>query len=336
MNLFQEGSLFSFVNTTGGAVTMAVFSIIVLCIMIVVQITGLNLAELLLKIVSIILGAFGGFINRKETAYHRDLAVGKINEKRNRVKIYRFLNDLTIDLGLKQKGATPYEFLFVVLITVLFTTIATCQILFGSLLMVIIMYPIIFAAVMCILYTKANIAHDNRIESVIEAENIISNNISSGVVQAVRGSLEVLPKQVKNDFRNFLDNIEHKNYHVRTALMDLNANLGSVADDFIKKCIMFEMEEEHGLSGVFRDVVELNNIKMEMRTEMKRRFEEVKNQFIIGATMIFVFLFGVIAIYPDVAYFYLKLPIGQIVLALDALVLVAEFVYITYLRAKEL
>ena len=52
--------------------------------------------------------------------------------------------------------------------------------------------------------------------------------------------------------------------------------------------------------------------------------------------MIFLFLGGVIAIYPDVAYFYLKMPIGQIILALDLLIMVAEFVFITYLRAKEL
>ena len=335
-DLFKEGSLFSFMNTSSGLVTMTTFAIIVLSIMIVVRITGLNIFEIILRILSWLLGTFGKFINKSETNYHRDLEVGKINEKRNTVKIYRFLNDLTIDLGLKQKGATPYEFLFIVGICTLFCTIAFCRILFGGWFMSFFMYPIVFAAVMCLLYTKANIAHDARIESVIEAENIICNNISGGVLQAVRGSMDVIPKQIRGDFRDFVDNVEHKNYHIKTALMELNAHLGSVADDFIKKCIVFEMEEEKGISDMFRDVVEINNIKMEMRTEMKRAFEEVKQQFIIGATMIFVFLFGVIAIYPDVAYFYLKLPIGQIVLALDALILVIEFVYITYLRAKEL
>lgn len=335
-NLFKEGSLFSFVNTTGGAVTLAVFAIIVLFIMIIVQITGFNIFELFLKFLAWLLRIFGGFINKRETIYHRDLEVGKINEKRQTVKVYRFLNDLTIDLGLKQQGATPYEFLFIVAVCTLFGAIALCQVLFGNIVMIIAMYPILFAAVMCILYTRANIAHDTRIEAVIEAENIICNNISSGVVSAVRGSLDVMPSQVRGNFKDFLDNIEHKNYHIRTALLELNAQLGSIADDFIKKCIVFETEEEHGIAGMFRDVVEINNIKMEMRTEMKRKFEEVKGQFIIGATMIFVFLGGVIALYKDVAHFYLKTPMGQIILSIDALILVIEFVYITYLRAKEL
>ena len=69
---------------------------------------------------------------------------------------------------------------------------------------------------------------------------------------------------------------------------------------------------------------------------MKRKFEEVVTEFIMGASMIFIFLGGVLAIYPDIAKFYLKTPLGQIIIALDCLILIGEFVYITYLRAKEL
>ena len=335
-DLFKEGSIFSFVNTVSGAVTLAIGFIVLSLLIIVFKITKLNPFQLILKFLSWLIKKFGKIINSKELAYHRDLAIGKLDEKKNRVKIYRFLNDLIIDLGFKQKGATPYEFLFIVLVCVLFITIAFCQIVFNNILMAFIMYPIIFVASLCVLYTRANIAHDQRIEAVIEAENMICNNISNGVVVSVKTVLNVLPSQVRADFKDFIDNIEYKNYHIRTALLELNLNLGSVADDFIKKCIVFETEEEHGIVGMFRDIVEINSIKMEMRTEMKHQFEEVKTQFTIGALMIFVFVAGVIAIYPDVGNFYLRTPIGQIILCLDALLFVSEYVYITYLRAKEL
>ena len=81
---------------------------------------------------------------------------------------------------------------------------------------------------------------------------------------------------------------------------------------------------------------EINNIKMQIRIEMKRRFEQVMNEFKIGASMIFVFLGGVLAIYPDVREMYFKTVIGQFILCVDFLIIIAEFVYITYLRAKEL
>lgn len=334
--LFGEGSLFSSLGSVSGAVNAAIIAIVLLSIAIILNITNLNIFGLFKKVFDIIIKVFGKIINKSEKRYHRDLAIGKIDEKRRTVKTYRFLNDLIIDLGLKEKGATPYEFLYICLVGSFIGTIMLCQLLFGNLWMLIPMYPIVFAAIICVLYTKANISHDTRIEAVIEAENIICNNIQGGVVVAVRTSLDVLPVEVRGSFRNFLDNVEHKNYHIKTALMELNHQLGSIADDFIKKCIVLETEEEHGIVGMFKDVVEMNNIKMELRTEMKRKFEEVTVDFVIGASMIFLFLAGVLAIYPDVRRFYLNTPIGQLIIAFDILILISEFVYITYLRAQEL
>ena len=55
MDLFKEGSLFSFVNTTGGAVTLAIVSIIVLAIVILTHLTHLRLFELVQYLMSLIL-----------------------------------------------------------------------------------------------------------------------------------------------------------------------------------------------------------------------------------------------------------------------------------------
>ena len=223
----------------------------------------------------------------------------------------------------------------VVIMSVLISLIIT-SLVFSNMWLNIVLIPIVLALIMCALYTKANVAHNTRIESVIAAENIISNNIKGGVVPAVRNSLNLLPRSVQEEFAVFVDNVEQKNYHVRTALMELNSNLGSMADDFIKKCIEFETSEEHGIAGMFKDIVEINNVKMEMRMVMQRKFEEVTRNFITGALMIIVFLGGVIAIYPSMQDFYFHNGIGQIILCVDVLILVAEFVYITYLKAQDM
>ena len=319
-----------------GAVNIAIIGFILILLITLAKIMHVDLLKFGLAIIRKFVSLSSKSIYNKEQRYHRDLAVGKINEKTKRVAIYRFLNDLIIDLGLKKRGATPYEFLAFILVLSALVSLVGCELLLGSFLLGIVMFPIIFAAIMCGLYTKANIAHDTRIEAVIESENIISNNIKDGVMVAVRNSIDLMPTVVKSEFRDFLDNIEHKNYHIRTALLELNNNLGSVSDDFIKKCIVFEMEEEHGVAGMFRDVVEINNIKTELRNDMKHKFEEVSAEFIIGALMIFAFLFGVLVIYPDIRDFYLKNIIGNLILGVDFLILIAEFVYITYLRAKDL
>lgn len=329
-------SLFSSLNTIHGARSVTMLMLAILCIMLLVQVSGLPIIVLIKKFLSKLAKIIGKVVNKKEEKYHRDIAIGKITEKRASYKLYNFLSELIIDLNLTDSGITPYELLYITCFIVTVVVAVICKLLFGSYFMTIFMDPIAIVGVFAVMYTKANIAHDQRIENVIEAENIICNNIKVGVVVAIRDSLNVIPKEVRPYFKDFVDNIEQKNYHIRTALLELNANLGSIADDFIKKCIVFEMEEERGISGMFQDIVEVNTIRMEMRTEMKRRFEEVKTDFIIGASMIFVFMAGVLAVYPDVRNWYFTTGTGQLLIALDILIIIMEFVFITFLRAKEL
>lgn len=278
----------------------------------------------------------GKKIHLMETAYHRDLTIGKINEKQKKVKHYRFLNDLIIDLGLKEKGCTPYEFLWVLILGSLLVGLIMGLLVFNNTFMIIPVTPIAFIGITCALYTKANVAHDRRIESVLESENVICNNIKGGVVVAVRNSINLMPLEVRDTYRDFLDDVESKNTHIRTALLELNNNLGSIADDFIKKCIVLETEEEKGIAGMFQDIVEINNIKSEIRLDMKRRFEKVMHYIYIAVSAIFLFLGGGIAIYPILQNFYFRKPFGQIVLLMDMLVMVLIFVYVTKKRAESL
>lgn len=336
MKLFGESSIFSSLGSNQGATSLTILFIVLSAFLIMVKITNLPIIEIIHRFIAFLMKIFGKFVKKREDNYHRDIEIGKLNEKRIRYKLYRFLSELIIDLNLTYSGITPYELLFITCFLVIVITTILCKILFGSVLMLLLMGPVAIVGTFCVMYTRANIAHDTRIEAVIEAENIICNNIKVGVLVAVRDSIDVIPETVRPDFIDFIDNVEQKNYHIRTALMELNAKLGGVADDFIKKCIVFEMEEEHGIAGMFQDIVEINNIQLEMRTNMKRKFEEVKFQFIIGAGMIFAFLAIVLFIYPTVRDFYFKTAIGQFILVIDALLLILEYVYLTYLRAKEL
>lgn len=334
--MLSELNIFSALNSVETATTVTIVVLIILALALLVKITKLPVMTMLHKFGRWCMGLVSKLISKQERVYHRDLEIGKIDEKRKRVKLYRFLSDLIIDLNMSYSGITPYELLYLTLAAVFLTSAFISKILFGNWFMAIILCPILTVAVFCIMYTKANIAHDARIEAVIEAENIICNNIKIGVVAAIRESINTLPKEVRQDFRDFIDNVEYKNYHVKTALQELNSKLGAIADDFIKKCIVFELEEEHGIAGMFADVVEINNIKMQIRIEMKRRFEETMHSFKVGASMIFAFLAGVLFLYKDIRTFYFEHPIGQIIICIDILILIAEYVYITYLRAKEL
>ena len=326
----------TYLNTTKGVTFTATLGLILCALYVIIFRLKLRPGQLVIEFFKNIARRTGKLINSKEKKYHRDMEIGRINAKSKRSKLYKFLNDLTIDLGLKRRGVTPYEFLLFGLVGALFISLVLGFIVFRNAIMSILAFPAITIGIFCILYTKANMAHDLRIESVIEAENIICNSIKSGVVVAVKISIDSMPVSVRDEFRNFLDNVEYNNFHIKTALLELNNNLGSIADDFISKCIMFELEEEEGLVGIFKDVVEINNIKTAQRTNMKRNFEQVMTEFLMGLGMILLFLFGAIAIYPSLQSFYFRNTLGQLLLIIDLIIVVLEFMYITMLRAKEL
>lgn len=329
--MLKEGYL----TSAKGMSTIAIIGILACFVYVVIFMLNINVMDLIAKLSKGALRLSGKFVKSREDRFSREYKIGIIDKKKRKYKIYKFFDELTIDLGLKQQGVSPYELIFLLTLLSLFLSTILSVVIFGNVILAFFSFPIVMAAVVCGFYTKANIAHDARIEAVIEAENIVCNNIQSGVKIAVQNSFDSIPRMVQNEFKDFLNDLTDMMY-ISTALLKLGNSLGSVSDDFIQKCIKFETAEEHGTAGIFQDLVEMNNIRTQLRIKMKRAFEQVVNEFVIGAAIIVVFLVGVMAIYPVVRNFYLKNAIGQIILMIDFLIFIGEFVFITYLRAQEL
>ena len=312
------------------AVTLAVLLLVVIIFMGVAHIRKNSLKKDIKNIARWTLKGAGRFVRKKERDLHRDLETGRKKDR----KTYRFLNDLIIDIGLKRLGMTPYMFLFMVIVISFVLGALLSQILFGGWGWTIVLFPISGIMTICLLYTKANIEHDKRIDEIIEVECLISNTIRNGVVVAVRENITLMPEKVRGDYEQFLYDVQEHNFHIQVALEALADRLGSSSEEFIRKCIAFETNDESGLEDSFKDTVLINNIRMQQRIEMRKTFESVTRQFAISVLMIFVFLGGVIAMYPVVRDFYFTNFFGQLLIIIDMLIVIGEFVYITYLRAK--
>lgn len=277
-------------------------------------------------------GWLGKRIRKKELDYMRDTEIGLVKKNSYRRTIYTLLNDLTIDLNLKIRGCSPYELLFFLfMLSVVISLILAATL--SSLVFGFLSFPIVFFAVACSVYTKANASHAARIGATIEAENIICNNISSGVKVAVRSNINSFPKEVKNEFMDYLNELDD-NTHPVTALRHLNDKLGSISDSFISSCIQFEMNASNGTGDTFQDIVEMNAYMTTVRIKMERTFEQITNSFISCVAIILVFFVAVLAIYPFVRDLYLTTLFGNILLLLDLFLIVLYFVIITYYRAK--
>lgn len=312
--------------------TLAVGVIILWWSWMIVTLAGLRPGKTTKKVVGFTGTLIGRKVKQKELDYIRDNEIGLIKRGSNKHKFHTLLNDLTIDLGLKTKGATPYELLFFMLMMT-FVVSLSFTILLKSVMFGLMSFPVIFFAVLCTAYTKANSSHAARIGAIIEAENIICNNISSGVKVAVRGSLNSFPKEVKDEFKDYLNELDD-NTHPVDALRHLNDKLGSVSDSFIQKCMQFELNAEHGTADTFQDIVEMNSYMTTVRIKMERVFEDITNEFMICLAIIGVFFVGVLSIYPFIRSLYFETVIGRMLILIDLFLIVVYFVIITASRAK--
>ena len=330
-------SFFEVLNNITSVQILASIAIIIAATAIIADLTGLSMLGVAHKILAFIQGAFSRRLSEKEKTYRRNLMITKNFEKSKKAAMYRWLNDLIIDLGYKKTGVRPFEFLFVVeLISGVIALVLSLGI-FKSLFMMIILYPVTMIAIFCALYTRANVAHDARIRDIMSAENIISANAKGGIIKAIKDSITMLPKSLVSEFEACVFSVEHENYHVKVALEKLGDELGSTSYDFIKKkCIDYELSEEEGAVGVFKDVIEINGIKTVIRDDIKRKIEATSLVTITCIGAIFAVFAGLLAFLPDVRNVYFGTSIGKVVLILDIIFGIALFVYCTYLRAKEI
>lgn len=320
---------------------MDVRSILTICIVgvltvssaLIIKITGKKTIETAHMVGIKMLNKYKKSYSLKDKKYRRHLVLGRVSKKRQ--KRYEFLNDLTIDLGLKKRDIAPYQLMYYILTANILAATLVCQVIFGNLLMYFLVYPMVLAATVCILYTKANICHEDRVHDIIEAENTISASIGMGVVASVEQSIDALPIRVKAEFETFISNIKDKNWHIRKALEELEMGLGTSSKEFIRRCIVLETRETSGTRESFKSLIQLNNIEVEIRVENARKIKAQVNEFIIGVSAILLFLIGVIAAYPDVRDFYFNNIIGKFLILMDFMIVIAEFVYITKLRASE-
>lgn len=245
--------------------------------------------------------------------------------------LYRICNTLW-----GNRNISPYVFLAVVTVAAVGSGTLVSVLLLGNILFAIIMIPVSEAAILAYYYTKANKRDRYRIKALLEAINTVSSNMKGGVVPAVHESLNSIDASVRYMFTDFLDAVEARNTHVITALNDLRRDMEPVGDDFIRKVITFEQGEERGLADVFKDVIEVNNMKIRMMQKQEAAFKKVEFDFKVSTLGIFGFLAGVLAIYGDVRQWYFGTGLGSLILVIDMVLLLAEYVYMVSLRARAL
>ncbi len=250
-------------------------------------------------------------------------------------KLYNWVNVQLIASNLKRNGITPTGYImFWALLSCIVSLL--CQIVLGAGMgwgiFIIIAF---FAASMILTRVAISSSIETREIAIMDAIDLIVPEIGNGVKNAIAQYKDNFSPLVRQEFLDFLTNVQDRGYSFKDSMMMLADNLGPVFRDFAQKAIYFEASGEK-MQEVFSDITETNRLRRQIREENDATFAGLKMQFVISAAMCGGY-FCFLMITDDYSRnFFLNETFGNILLVIILVVVFLVLSYITTIKSRAL
>lgn len=189
---------------------------------------------------------------------------------------------------------------FTSVLMILFSILILVVMIFMQSITVAVIFSVsIFIAIMTYFVMQSKIINAEKIESIMDAEDLICPLARDGVLVAIKKvmeSEEYISSTIRPYFQQFIDNCENNGYSFRQAMTLLNRQLGPKFDNFAKKAIIFEYNERKGMADIFLDIVDENAVLREINARKDRIFRKMNRDFLIKTVMIILFFFYALSI----------------------------------------
>lgn len=162
---------------------------------------------------------------------------------------------------------------------------------------------------------KSRIMQAAKLESIMDAEDLICPLARDGVLVAIKKVLEseeYIDRNIRPYFIQFVDNCENYGYSFRRAMEILNRQLGPKFDGFAKKAISFEYNERKGMADIFLDIVDENAALREINVRKNRIFKKMNFDFILKTLLVVGFV-AYSMTNRDIREFLMTSDIGRLV-----------------------
>ncbi|NLD47417.1 MAG: hypothetical protein GX660_09490 [Clostridiaceae bacterium] len=154
-----------------------------------------------------------------------------------------------------------------------------------------------------------------RLENIMDAEDIICPLARDGVLVAVKKVMEsdeYISPNIRPYFQQFIDNCENNGYSFKQAIILLNRQLGPKFDNFAKKAVVFEYNERKGMADIFLDIVDENAVLREINSRKERIFRKMNRDFLLKTVIIVMFFIYALSV-DEFRQFMLYNDIGKII-----------------------
>jgi hypothetical protein len=201
--------------------------------------------------------------------------------------------------------------LCVVFVLVVFTVMLIMKSFPLSVAITVSVFIVIFTAL--IMQSKSLKAE--RLESIMDVEDVICPLAHEGVFVAIKKTLEsdvYINASIRPYFVQFINNCENNGYSFRQAMEILNKQLGPKFDNFAKKAKVFEYNERKGMADIFLDVVDDNGILREINRKKDKAFRKMNRDFMLKTLLIILFFLYALTI-PEFKNFMIGSTAGKII-----------------------
>ena len=185
--------------------------------------------------------------------------------------------------------------------------------LLNSLLLSVTITVSLFIVIITVFIMQSKSIKAARLESIMDAEDIICPVAHEGVLFAIKKALETdeyIEENIRLYFTQFVNNCENNGYSFRQAMEILNRQLGPKFDNFAKKAIVFEYNERKGMADIFLDVVDDNAILREMNRKKDKVFRKMNRDFLLKTLIILLFFLYALTV-PDFKEFMVGTTPGK-------------------------
>lgn len=279
-------------------------------------------------------GAFYKLLGKKMTRWNTRIE-RKTTIKKNSFsyKVNKYFKDIILNLDLAKDNVTPVGLL--TFITTLAVGVTVLFVLFtGDFLLAVFAFFAIFYFIVVLFRFISLSMYEKKEAEIMDTEDLLAMDIKGGVQNAIQRYIKSLHPNMKPYFEEFLDNIKHKGYGFRQAMLLLNDKLGPNFSDFAQKAIIYEEKADNDLDDIFSSIVERNRFKRQLRYRNNQKFNQLRLEFLLSVAIIGGYVVFSVFSDPFLSTFFRDSFFGKVLLIGDVVIVTAVLGYISSIKAK--
>ena len=251
-------------------------------------------------------------------------------------RLYWFVNDLIINMGMKVSGVTPLGFILFWAIVALILSVFCTMILRLGFVGVIPLFFILLVFEIVLIRVSISEKIERREACIMDAVDLIIPELRNGVKNAILFQKQNFSPLIVDDFNEFDINVNQRKMSFNDAMMILSDNLGMLFRDFAQKAISFEQSGDLDMLDIFVEIVETNRLRRELRDINNVRFSAIRRDFIVSSVLMVAYAFYAMATDKFTRVFLTSTTFGKFIVIFMFADTIAVLAFISMIKSKSL